>query len=817
MTIKTKLTLNVVIVLAIVAAVSVTSIIGMGVVKSKLFYLTERSTPYQMRTVEFQKSVQEVTANLIEFSISKNREEYSRLRAQAEKSMSDVKTRQNGLETLSGSAQMTTHKELEEIASDLFGITQDRLQAEDDAETAKKIITQKLNDSSDKLNDLDKKIRSLQLNRSAAFIASMDNTKELAAKLKTIQLLLSTIKDLQVGLAEVTGYEDKKSMIIANGKITAVTNKALQNEYLKESKNLSADIKTISGKILDIIKYKSSIAGGANNDANSEYNKLHREVGEKLSVVLLIIEQEITSLTERYQAENEKQQGSLVQVNISNNILGGNAELMSLGLSVDGLTTRLFTALSVKDIDIIEKELKSIFELMAGVAKNLEKALNKIKAADELKILQNTEQVILSIKGSMFAQDGIIAKLRHRLNMQENALHATQRLKELVVSQAAKNRATVTEAQDEQEKAISTVNKTVRFGTTIMILISIGAVVFGIAFGMWVYKSIAKPLHELISTSNDVAQGNLKNDMDVSSSDEIGIVQSSMAKMVSNLREIVGKIMATTDGLSNSSDKLSATATILDKGSIDQTTQVEQSASAMTEMSQSILSVARNASDTSKTAQKMKENAIRGKKEMDTTVKVLSTFVETIKDSAVKIELLGHKSAEVNNVVTLIKEIADQTNLLALNAAIEAARAGEQGRGFAVVADNVRQLAERTTNATNDITKTINTMETEILDSVRAMKEEKTYAENVLDSIRSTLQSIEQIVAHVEEVADMVQRIAAATEEQTTTSDAVSHNMENVAGITRHLNSSVSEIKRSSDDLTRLATELNSMAGWFQV
>ncbi|MCL4492362.1 MAG: methyl-accepting chemotaxis protein, partial [Nitrospirae bacterium] len=106
---------------------------------------------------------------------------------------------------------------------------------------------------------------------------------------------------------------------------------------------------------------------------------------------------------------------------------------------------------------------------------------------------------------------------------------------------------------------------------------------------------------------------------------------------------------------------------------------------------------------------------------MDITVNELVKFADTVKESAVKVESLGHKSEEINDIIILIKDIADQTNLLALNAAIEAARAGEQGRGFAVVADSVRQLAERTANATDDIAKTVRTMQTEVGESVEFM------------------------------------------------------------------------------------------------
>ncbi|MDI6728902.1 MAG: hypothetical protein QMD44_08275, partial [Thermodesulfovibrionales bacterium] len=157
MTIKTKLTWNVIIVIAIVAAVAATSIIGMGFVKSKLFYLTERSTPFQMRTADFQRAIQGTTADLVKVSASKGIEEYKTYRTEAEKSLSEVKNTQDALESMSGGAKIETYNELSRIAKELFEITESRLYAEEEAGMANKAITQKLKDASNRLKDMDAK------------------------------------------------------------------------------------------------------------------------------------------------------------------------------------------------------------------------------------------------------------------------------------------------------------------------------------------------------------------------------------------------------------------------------------------------------------------------------------------------------------------------------------------------------------------------------------------------------------------------------------------------------------------------------------
>ncbi len=817
MTIKTKLTLNMIILIVIVGAVGITSIIGMGFVRTKLFYLTERSTPFQLRTVEFQRAIQGTTANLVKISASRNIDEYKTHRAEAEKSLSEVKHTQDALESLSGGAKMETHDELSHIAKELFEITEARLHAEKEASNANRAIIQELKEASNRLKEMDSTIRSLQLNRSATFVTSLEDTKAISSNLRNVEQLKEVLKDLQLSLFEMQRSQDKKTFIITKGKASSLINKALQNEYLKESKNLTAEIKGLGDKIGELVKIKTSILNGENGDLSRRFEEISKDAGERLSALTLTIEQEIVSTGEKYKTETEKQGKVFTQANIATNVLIANSELVSLGLSIEGLSTRLFTLMTARDVDSVETEIKKTYEKIDSVQKSLEKALTKLEAKEELKILRNAESVLTSIKGVLLARDGIIAKIRHHINMREKALQATEKLREIVLKQAQKSKETVTAAQGEQEKAIGTVNKMVRFSTILIAAIGIGAIVFGIAFGTWIYRSISKPLNELIWGADQIAQGNLTCARTEYTRDEIGMVHKSMCRMIENLREIVGKMKTSTETLASSSEELLATASEIENSSNQQMLQVEQSATAMTEMSQTIVDVAKNASETSRAAQSMKEAAVEGKNIMASSMKELTGFVEEIKATATRIGALEKRSHEIDQIVTLIREIADQTNLLALNAAIEAARAGEMGRGFAVVADSVRQLAEKTSTATGDIAKTIKAMEEEILNSVNLMEREKHMAEGILSNVREAMDTMSRIAENVENVTDMVQRIAVATEEQSSASEEVSSSMEGIASFTKQLHNSITEIKKASGELSKVASELNSMVGWFKV
>ncbi|GFO60753.1 hypothetical protein GMST_30780 [Geomonas silvestris] len=816
MTIKTKLTLNVVIVILVIAAVAVTSIVGMGFVKSRLQDLTQRSTPFQMRTVEFQRAIQGATADLTKVASAKSRNDFAAAKAEAERALGEVQAGQAALKELSGDAQLAAHDELSAIAGELFSITDGRLKAEEESQAAARNISEKLAETSNRLKELDSRIKGLQSGASSSYTRSVDTTRDVSARVHNVEQLKLTLKDFQLGFLEVLKTQNKKAVLIAQGKCNSALTKAQQNDLMKTSAALAGDLKTLSVKVPLFIKAQTQVAGQQGADT-AQRDALAAEVTDRLNAVMLTAEQEGAMANDNLSNETRKQSGYFGSSNLATSIMAENSELLSLGLNVEALATRVATARSVKDVDLLAGELSRVFARVEALQAGLARSLTRLGAKREIATLNGAGGALGSVKGVLFAKDGVLFKMRNRLEMEEKAQASTQKLREVVRKQSENGKKTVSAAQGDQEKAIASVNRMVHYSIGLIGAISLGAVLFGILFGAWVYRSISRPLSQLIQVSQSVAQGDLAVEISVHSQDEIGKVQGAMAEMVRNLREMVGKIMAATASLARNSRELSGTAELLERGSEAQTVRVDQSASAMTEMTQTTVEVARNSSDTSEAALSMRQIAEQGQKAMRHTVQELAVFADSVKEAAAKVESLGQQSQEISNVVTLINDIADQTNLLALNAAIEAARAGEQGRGFAVVADSVRNLAERTTVATSEISETVKTMQNSVAASVRFMQDERNSVGRVQVEVDETLKAIGEIVSYVERVTDMVQRIAVAAEEQSSTSVEVSDNMDGIAQVNHELKSSCVDIQHSSSQLSQLAGELDGMVGWFKV
>ena len=817
MKIKTKLILNMVIGAVAVWSIVITSIFGMTFIKNKLSYLTQKSTPYQMRTVEFQKELQGAVTDLVKVNTARDEKEFQTFKSEAEKSLGAFKTSQQALEEMSNS-KLGAEEELAGIASELFNAANARIASEKTASEAADKVSRQMNESSARLKDLDKRIRILQTGRNKTFATALKDTGNYSTKLRGVEELRNLIKDLQLIFVTVQNAQKPTAVLIAKGKVNSVLAKIDKNDYRNENKAIESDTKAVSEKLNEFIKLQSA-ALSAKDDADAKNRAVDagKDLSEKINSLYLTLDQDAILASEKVGLETQKQGSSYGQSNAANTILLDNSELVALGLMVEGQTNRLFTLRTAAEIDKLDPEIKSLFTRISERTSVVEKALLKLGAKDELKLLKAASSSLATIRNELYAADGIIVALKKQISSTEQTVKAGEKLRAIVVKQGEKGRETTSAAKGEQEKAIGSVNKMVK--TSIILLLAIGSVaaIIGTFFGVWSFRSVIKPLNQLITVAESVADGNLHVSDINKSNDEFGQVQGAMDKMVHNLRDMVGRITDTTATVASSSEELAATANELDRNSQTQSNGIETTVTAMTEMVQTIQDVSGNAINTSDSAGRMKQIAQEGQKALNVTSKELFAFADIVRQSAEKTEALGVKSEAINDIVEMIRDIADQTNLLALNASIEAARAGEMGRGFAVVADSVRQLAHRTIESSGEISRTVKDMHDEVDASVQIMKKERQAIEGIIQHVDGTLKSMGDIVEHVEQVFSMVQTIATATEEQSATAEDVNRTMVGINDVTRQLTVSVGEIKGTSENFAKLAADLQQMVGWFKL
>lgn len=269
--------------------------------------------------------------------------------------------------------------------------------------------------------------------------------------------------------------------------------------------------------------------------------------------------------------------------------------------------------------------------------------------------------------------------------------------------------------------------------------------------------------------------------------------------------------------LSTATEKMQAQSDYARQGVTRQQLETDQIATAINQMTATVQEVARNANDAAMAANQADEEANNGKNVVSKTVQSIQTLAANVEAAADVIQKLEVDTSEIGTVIDVIKGIADQTNLLALNAAIEAARAGEQGRGFAVVADEVRTLASRTQESTEEINAMIEKLQASVKKAVTTMETGRQQAHNGVEQASLAGQSLTAITRSVATISDMNTQIASAAEEQSKVAEEINRNVVNISQVADETATNVSQVADQSNQLGNLANALNAEVQRFKI
>ncbi|MBI5643280.1 MAG: type IV pili methyl-accepting chemotaxis transducer N-terminal domain-containing protein [Deltaproteobacteria bacterium] len=312
-------------------------------------------------------------------------------------------------------------------------------------------------------------------------------------------------------------------------------------------------------------------------------------------------------------------------------------------------------------------------------------------------------------------------------------------------------------------------------------------------------------------------EGDLTKRVKTESSDEIDVLGQEFNLLLGNFEVVISRLMGSTSLLKNSSEGLSSTFSTMVDGIGIQDQKTSQVATAMEEMSATVVEVARSASNMAEVAANA-DNAVKsGEVSVNKVIGRMNDIAQSTRNSAAVVGALGVESQKIGNIIQVINDIADQTNLLALNAAIEAARAGDQGRGFAVVADEVRKLAERTTRATKEIDVMIRSIQEESRKAVESIQKESATVDEGVLLTKEAGAALLDITDSIKNVTYMIQQIATSTEEQSAVASTISADMETVAGISKDSSREVRKVSSLAHDLSSLALEIEGSLSRFKV
>lgn len=478
------------------------------------------------------------------------------------------------------------------------------------------------------------------------------------------------------------------------------------------------------------------------------------------------------------------------------------------------------SALEYKDVQttntshLIESEMSfAMNELNTSVREEI----NELNVNNVGDVAESLETAFVEIQELMSETQGILFHKKSQLNANQLAQEklAAAELDINAGNKILKEQMAL--ASETTTKAGQLVADSVSSGTTQTIGILLISIFIAFFIARFTLISITRPLGRVNEMLKVVSSGDLSRKLDESGTDEFATLSKNCNLLIDSLRTLIQGIVSRSTQLAAAAEQTSAVTAQSTTAIEEQRNQVEQAASATTEMSSTSQSVLASANDALGEIKQADDEAERIKIISEKSRQTIELLASEVDSASQVINKLQQDSASIGSILDVIRGIAEQTNLLALNAAIEAARAGEQGRGFAVVADEVRTLASRTQESTQEIQKMIEVLQDGAEQAVNVMNAGKKQAASCVEQSEITDKALDAITHAVHEAFDRSSQIATAAEEQSVVAHEISENLESIVAIAEQTTAGSQQTAASSSEVARLSEELQQSVQEFKL